>query len=242
MMFRKWLPLIIILSLIGGGVVLNLFHQPLLRIKTVSCKLETKPCPDTLNQKIQEFVGQSFFFAPIQPVIEAWQLELYQLQTFSKTWPQKIELNFTSEPDFYRLQLETNHYLITKTGLIKQKLDANQPPKANELPIVILTQPAAEVIKGQQVTPQFHQVFKLVLTQLEAHQLEIQTLKLIGSDLIKLQLNSKLRAIVEPTHSQTQLAKLALIIQELDLAQIDLAIKEIDLRFELPVLRTQLSL
>lgn len=231
------------LSLLGLRVW---WGRPLLSFNHINCQLQAQPCPQELAAQSQTLKNRSLFFTAIEQEVADWQLDLYQLESYQKTWPGQLKLQFVSEPSLYQLQLPDRLITLTTSGFIKDTAqDSGKDQEKTSLPVVVLAAESnrrlvEELEQQAQLSNELHQPLADLVNQLDQLNLQISRIN-YQTDLIKLYLDSDLVALAEPTNLQKQLQRLALIENDLNLDQIDLAIKEIDLRYELPVLRTQLS-
>lgn len=206
--------------------------QPVFKITHTQCRLDNQACPSDLETTIANLHGQSFFFSQLENEVQNQTTQFYQLQTVTKTWPNQVQAEFSLKTANYLLSTNSQErYVVAETGYAQ--LNANPP---DLLEIKNLFYPQA--VTDHQVEPELHQLATRLISASNTHQLKLQQVVIYQPDHTRLLINSHLQALVQESDLETQIAKLSVILTELDLNTIDLQIAEIDLRFELPVLRT----
>ena len=150
--------------------------------------------------------------------------EIYDIQSLTKSLTGTVELVLTDRPPVYRIQLGDQLKLVAASGGLRENNDQL------EVPVVI----DDHGLYDQTV----HQFLASLLTALGKNQ-PVHTIRLINQERIELEVSGFPTAIVELRQDPQQTAsRLTTVLAELRPASIDVALVELDLRFELPVLRT----
>ena len=228
---RKPLIFFIIILLICAALIKQL-SKPILKIEKIECRLENQSCPQELIDQLNSLKGESFLFTKLDYLASSSKLNFYQLKSFSKQWPNALKLEFVTNPSSYLLEIDNpdSVFLITENGL------AQAAPAENFLPVIkVISWPNS--ITDQQIDPDLHQLIFSLINLLSSQQIE-PNITIYHQNHIEISLKDNLFAIVGNDDINQQMAKLFIILEELDISNIDLEIKEIDLRFKFPVLRT----
>lgn len=234
-MKTKIIIFLAVLIAVGLGIGIQQLSPPWIPIKQVECSLDGQNCPQGLEQVVQSLVGTSFLFAPLEKYLQTPAAQLYQLNEMKKIWPAKVEVSFNLKNATYDLQLaDETQYVVADTGFAQQ---ITNHPSLTKITNRYWTKP----VMTQQVNPDLHQLAIRLKNNLEKNKISCRDIIIHHPDKIELVLKPDLRAMAEQNQLETQLTRLAIVLSELDLNAVDINIKEIDLRFKLPVLRTYQS-
>lgn len=205
-----------------------------LPVKQIECSVDTNPCPAQLQEETNKLLHTSFFFTNFEKKILENQNsgQVYILTSSTKTFPSTLHLTFQQEATQYVLVVsgEKNH--IGTTGIIL--------PTATEDPgSVIEWNTQGTVIENQKILPKYHQLFLEIAQTLEKTALKNYKIVWNSDQEIRLEIENEPLFIFDSESIQTQLQKVDTIIHARELDEIEEPILEIDMRFDLPVLRTQ---
>lgn len=201
-------------------------------IKQIECQLDDQDCPVELAQQLTPLHDKSFLFSPLERDIRDLNINLYQLDSIQKSWPSTVHLNFSHKPNSYQLKFKdsSQSILVTANGLTHTYAD-------QKLPLIEVSQQSVQALKNEIVDEELHQLNLNLVQFLASHQLSYQSIKINSFQEIEILLSDNLIALAQKDGLKTQISKLAIIIDKVDLKAIDLQINRIDLRFKFPVLK-----
>lgn len=201
-------------------------------IKQIECQLDDQDCPVELTQQLTPLHDKSFLFSPLERDIRDLNINLYQLDSIQKSWPNTVRLNFSHKPNSYQLKFKdsSQSILVTANGL-------THIYSGQKLPLIEVSQQSAQALKNEIVNEELHQLNLNLVQFLASHQLSYQSIKINSFQEIEILLSDNLIALTQKDGLKTQISKLAIIIDKVDLKAIDLQINRIDLRFKFPVLK-----
>lgn len=230
---RKVLAFFSVISFFIIIVVVTQFTFPIFKIKKIECQIDDQTCPTELTQQLESIQGKSFLFSPLETQILSLDLNLYQLESVSKSWPATIFLKFSHKPNSYiiRTSIEDPLLLVAENSLA-QPISTQQ-----NLPLIEVYD-WNDSIQDDRVTAQLHQLNLDLIQLLASQNISYSSIKIYGSQQIEISLLENLVALAQTDELESQIIKLAIILEELDLKTIDLQINQIDLRFKFPVLKT----
>lgn len=242
---KKWAFLIIfisvIISILSAFSAVNFFI-----VQEVQC-YRNQELAAHLCQQYDQFKGLSLFFTDFtnQPLIQQNLYDqennnFYQVVKIEKRLPHQLILYLDKDEVSYRLILPDNHYyLINQQSLVK-KNDPNIQVKSIQIDSSdqLIEENTAH---KKQVSSSQHLYFIKLLKNLK--KIQYRQIKYKSQSRIEVILDEHLIALFDQTTSiALSVRKLELILKHLDLKTIDQSIKEIDLRFNYPVLRTKESI
>lgn len=205
-----------------------------LRIRQVNCRLENQPpfSESQVCQQLQQLIGTRILFRDFYQDEQLAQLlfvtdtkEIYDIAELSKSLAGTVDLVLTDRPPVYRLERDGQLQLVTASGSFRENNDQ-----------LVVTQ----IINDQDIYDEaVHSFLAQLLTALGDNSQTVHTIRLISQERFELEINGFPTIIVELKQDPQQVAsRLTTVLTELDPAEVDLALQELDLRFELPVLRT----
>ena len=224
----KLLPLVLGLVLLSVG----LFFLP---IQRVSCRTNNGQTADQslVCDQLQQLVGTRLLmrdFFRDQQVAELLFVpstqESYDIQEISKSLSGEVSLVLAARPPLYRTLQAGEPVMITESGGVRQN---NSQVK---LPLVTDQRPATE----QQLVA--HDFLAGFLSSLPDSANLISEIIIIDDQRVEVSVNDFPTVLVELRQEPTQAARrLEIVLRQGDPESIDLALQELDLRFELPVFR-----
>jgi hypothetical protein len=226
---------IVLLGLIGlvaaaiAGVIFGL------SIREVSCLVEGRSPAEShqVCEQLQELKGSRLLFRDFYQDSQTAKLlfvpttkEAYDLERVNKSLAGVLELVLNDRPPLYRLEKEEQILMVTKAGGFRENNEQLEIPLVEDL---------ADIYQE----PTTHQFLASFLQNLGEERQQISKITLVNFQRIKVRVPGFPQILLELNQDPQQAAKrLAIILKRLDPQQLDLALQEIDLRFELPVLRT----
>ncbi|MBD3250562.1 MAG: hypothetical protein GF381_03280 [Candidatus Pacebacteria bacterium] len=225
------------------GLVLWLINTQLLVVENLECYLDGQLEP-VVCQQLSELKGQSFLFTNLDrsvlytKLLKNDQGQIFQVSTYSKKLPSSLIIELTKQQPVYQLiSQDGQSYWVNRQNYFGQ----NDP--SLKLPQVQLKSSMPEVIQDQQVEPEFNQQLIKLVDLLSEVDLNYQQLILDGSA-SKLILVDGLPLLFEFGQDELRLVgQIQATVKQRELIEQELAasLKEIDFRFDLPVVRTTSS-
>ncbi len=231
------MPRKVLLFLISATlfIIIALFTQlrpQFLTITKITCQLNNQTCPSELTHRLESLKNKSLLFSRLETDVLQLDLNLYQLESTSKLWPNTIVLNFSYKPNNYIIKTNQDALLVSENGLTQPiSIEKNLP--------LIEVYDWQHPIQKNFVDSSLHDLNLNLVQLLAAQEIPYQYLKIKNFQEIEIILRKNLMALVQKDQLETQIIKLAIILDELDLNEIDLHIKLIDLRFNFPLLKTE---
>lgn len=129
--------------------------------------------------------------------------------------------------DFSSLEKETGYSVVSFSKQIPGKIDLE-------------IKPAAFALETKQLVQIDDNAVDAVAASLSNAQIEYQAIEKVESaQVLVVQLANDRQAILRLTHLEVDTEKLLLVLSNIDFNQVDVAIREVDVRYRLPVLRTE---
>ncbi len=203
------------------------------RITKIECYLEGSNCPDELLQDLKQLDGTSFFFANIEKKYSENQTidSIYILESTKKKFLSTLVLNFKQEKIEYELIIDNTSYYLGNSGKIIPKKDQN-------IKTIIQWAMEEQILENSLVNPNVHTKALEIAHTIEQLKIEKATLYWNSNSEIILEIPDKPKFIFDSETIQTQIKKVDTIVHAKELEEIEAPILEIDMRFDLPVLRT----
>ena len=203
----------------------------ILKIKEVRCQMEEQTCPPELIQKLASIKEKSFLFSPLETHILSLDLNLHQLESISKSWPDTVTLKFSHKPNSYIIKTPQETLLIAENGLA-QPISTEQ-----NLPLIEVSD-WPNLIQKNQLESSLHQLNLDLIRFLAAQDITYQKITIQNRQQIEILLQENLIALAQANQLEEQIIKLTIVLSEIDLNAIDLQINKIDLRYKFPLLKT----
>jgi hypothetical protein len=229
---RKILAFLITIALFILIVVTTQFTPQLLAIKKIECQLDDQPCPLELTQKLEPIKKESFLFSRLETQILSLELNLYQLESISKDWPTTVALKFSHKPNSYIIKTNQQDALLVSENGLTQPISIEQ-----NLPFIEVYD-WENSIQENLIEEELHHLSLNLVQLLATQKISYKSIKIRNQQEIEILLLENLVALAQKEELESQIIKLAIILNELDLNAIDLQINLIDLRFNFPLLKT----
>lgn len=236
--------LVLILLVVVPGVIL------FLPIKKIECKLASgQTCPDKLMEKLVDLQNNPLVITDLHQELPKLDLPAgYTLDRSSKKLPGQVKLVFLEETPAYKINCEDCESEIT-VGTHQHLLSPNLSEKNNDIPLFFLKANTDTIITNNQINDLYFRPLSDLTQSLYKLNLVFQNGEWISANEIRIDLNNYPEAIFSSDQIAKQVAMLELIIKEnaFDQAKsqnasgsaIATEISEIDLRYNMPVLRTR---
>lgn len=225
-----------IVAVVGLGIVIGViyFIGTFFRVKTVKCTLDNEVCPEALQSSLNVLQNQSLFFVDLQKAATKNGIPVpATLTKLKKQLPHTVSVEFSSETLLYQLQTDQGMVAISSSGTVFHDI-AERPPITIEV-----KPPLNQLITADgHLLPDMHQGLVAVVENLGKYQLPISHITWVDKDSILLIMNEgQLTGIIDSKSPNTELEKLQTILQSDQYQKVASTVKEIDVRFKLPVLR-----
>lgn len=227
-----------VLSLLGlliGIVILGFCFK----VKNISCVIDqTEQNNLKVCQQLQSLVGSRLLFRDLlidKSVLAATVInetgEVFSIDKVATALDGKIIFYLSQTKPLYRFSLDGNSRIFTTDG----------KNRADDSTIAIPT-----IVDDQSLMKndfnRYHDFIANFLMTLTVNQSPIKQIVILAANKIKLVVTDYPTFVLDSAQDpKVQAKKFAVIYQQLKPKEIDLAIQEIDLRFELPVLKTNES-
>lgn len=222
-------------KLISILFIITILFILLNRTKVVECQIEKTTCPDDLIENLNTLKGSSFFFTNISQKLEDNKTNdsIYILESISKKFPGTIKLSFKQEEIKYSLLINDQIFYIGKSGAtIPTKLDNTQT-------VSFTWKNEKDIVKDNNVEDSYHKKFLNIAESLSKNTKENIIIIWVSDSEIILEIPDEPIYIFDKQTIETQVKKVDTIINAKELEEIEEPILEIDMRFDLPVLRTR---
>jgi hypothetical protein len=224
--------------LIGAGLLLSgaaSLIGIIFQVKETSCLLDSKSCPPELSAYTQNLVGQSMFGVDYAAVLSQFEYPLpLKLTKTEKYLPNRAVLQFETQALAYKLKSGDQVLTVSEVGQVFS--DPNL-----QAPLTIALTPALETILVDQthLKPELHSCLQELSSAFAKAKIPPGELSWLDKDTITLIMNGEQQTVfLDCEKPSQQLHNLTLILAAPEFQEKSETIKEIDLRFELPVLRT----
>ena len=205
--------------------IILLILGSLLKINVIHCQISNMNCNPELYSKLEVLRGKSLFFVNLDKELSSNGLELKTLflKEYQKKFPNTIILNFNEEKALYQLEVEGNRSIISELG---NTLQSNQ--KNEQLP---------QVVWNNDDTPDHLKIIKII-NSAKNNNLKVDKIIWENNKEIIIKINSSPKIIIDTETLNSKIDMLGILLTSREIKDYEETIKEIDLRFNLPVLRT----
>ncbi len=223
---------LLVIVVIGAIFWLQQFFQ----VSQVACVLDGRSCPENLTTYTTNFHGLPIFGYDYTTVLETTPFPLPILLTqVKKELPNKLHLEFSMQPLAYQLTTPERKLTISEAGRVFEESNLAAPIEVAVIP------PLEQILASEtQVQTNVHDCIKNLAKALTVHNLLQSKVSWVDKDTITLIMNGEQQtAILDCTNPAVAVRKLAVIVSSPEYQEKKATIKEIDVRFDLPVLRIQ---
>lgn len=205
-------------------IVFTIFLGSLFKINTINCTISQKNCSPEIYKKLEIFKGKSIFFVDFDKELSAdnSNFETILLENYKKYFPGTVNLNFSEEKVLYELNLGNEHYFISEFGNI---LGNNQG--INNLTKVNLAN-----------NQEKHSKIAEIINISNKNKFQVESIDWNNDEEIIIKILDNPKLIFDIQSINTKINSIGLLLNSREIKEYKEPIKEIDLRFDLPVLRT----
>lgn len=167
-----------------------------------------------------------------QVVYDQANNKIYQIIDYKKELPDKLIVFLSERQLAYRIKIENQaDYLVNVEGRVKENDPQFQLPEAS-----ISVNWQDEILVDDQINPQLHHFTYSLLEALK--KIEYVKVNFETNEEIKIFLKGSRVAILDyDADPKLAIIKLEMVLNEVDFESFETEVKEIDLRFKMPVLR-----
>jgi len=213
----------------------------ILPVKKIECKLSSSlECPETLVTALDSLQNQPLIITDFSNLIANLDLPPgYTLSNVSKSIPDTLKLIFLEEKALFKitcldcegeLAIGTHRHLLSNSAG-----DENN----TELSTFFISSNSQKIIENNQIKPEYFEPAKNLAESLYKLGFVFQNGEWVSQSEIRINLNNYPVAIFSHDQISKQIAALELILKGDALSQASAEITEIDLRYNMPVLRTR---
>jgi hypothetical protein len=205
------------------------------KVNSIECLLENNPCPESLVQIANSLKNSSFFFGDFEKTLRNNQNSqtIYILENLQKIFPNTLKLNFKQEQVKYAIIIEAEKQYVGESGLVL----LNQ--QNQNAPLIIEWKNNQSILENNILDKEYHAIFLSASKSLEKLSVKNPQITWKSDEEIILKIDSLPPLIFDKQSIQTQIKKVDTIINARELDEIEAPIIEIDMRLDLPVLRTR---
>ncbi|MBU0974693.1 hypothetical protein KKD03_03260 [Patescibacteria group bacterium] len=198
----------------------------LFKINVINCQVSRINCKPELYQKLEVLKGKSLFFVNLDRELSKNDIctETILLQNFQKQFPGTILLEFSEEKVVYQLNFEESKLYISEFGNI---LPSSQ--NVNDLP---------EVSWNSKLSSESHAEILKILNSVNDSNLIIEKITRLSDKEIVIYIKDNPKIIIDEEVIDSKVGILVTLLNSREIKEYEEPIEEIDLRYNLPVLRT----
>jgi hypothetical protein len=223
-----------IILMIGLAAITLIFEW---RATQIRCQVaDGQPCPADIEAEFsRQLTGKPLLFFPYRHSISRLEplSQPFLVSGVSKTLAGAVTIDIVMEDPAYVVAFPDKAVVATRTGLLFQRPD--QPP---ELVTVRIDDP--ELAQSAQMPLPIHTAILTILEAAEDFQLPVVQITWLDNSTIRLSMKEQaVEAVIDAQSPRKQLFALKLLLESPVPESVAEPIDEIDLRFTMPVLRTQ---
>lgn len=205
------------------------------KISVVICQFKQDPCPDEIVKQLN-FQNKSIFFTDIeQSVQKIIFIKPIKLVEIKRYLPGKLSLSFTSVEYLYQLKFGNSYFSVDNDGNLYPA-----ESQANLIMIEIEEQKFDQLVENSRLKPNYHGQLTRGLDQLAKAQMKIKQF-FLTNDILVIKLENYPQLLLTLDNFSQEIENFLLINQQIDVNQYQPSIMEIDLRFDLPILKERSS-
>ena len=198
----------------------------------VECYIEQNNCPKDISEKITTLQYSSFFFTNFSHQLSTSHLRdsIYLLESVSKKFPATIIVTLKHEPVMYSIETADTTYFIGESGVVL-------PQQTTQEILSLKWKNDQPIVTDNVVNSEYHSIFLSVVASLEKLANKNPSISWISDTEILVEIPEEPPFIFDRETIETHIKKVGTIVNARELDEITQPILEIDMRFNLPVLR-----
>ena len=208
-------------------------------VQKIDCVLtDRSECPDELTAQLEVLKNSPMFFTDYNQILSqnSTVSQPYSLKKISKRLPSTLIATFTSEQPLVLLHQPDSYHVISATG----KAFPQTEETATSLSHLLLVETDQSLISDNSVTSEFLTTMIEILRSTDEYRLPIEKITWVDKSTIRLSMKERSeQAIIDSESPAIELQRLFLILQSKEYQNLSESKQELDLRFTMPVLRTE---
>lgn len=203
------------------------------KTSTIICTIGEESCPQEFAENISRVLTKkSFFFTDLTLVFQTEPLnsQVYQLETVEKKLPSTLILTFSQENALYVVN-QNGVYFISQSG----KILPNKQPSEQLLSITFSDE--NNLVANSTLDENYHLLFSTIAQKISKHNFLPAQVEWKSDQEIALFLPNMPKILLDIPAIQTKLDILDTIVYAREIEDRKDTVLEIDMRFNLPVLR-----
>jgi cell division septal protein FtsQ len=237
--FKKWRLVGIAVTVLVLAGVSGIFLQKWVVIRVITCSTAAGSCPDSLNLTLTTLMNQPLLFKDtteqVREVIRANQ-QPYQLVSLKKRFPGTLAIVVVEDQLQYQLKLPTGEVFgVSHQGWLKPLPES----QAQLLTFEMMPDSLNLDLSARQLPVTVHDELNQYRALLAQNGVEVHAVILIDRVTSVLKLSGDRQAVIARQDKAENIARLAQILKASPELPTGQTVQEIDVRFKLPVLRTQ---
>lgn len=231
---KVWL-LHILTSFIAVSIFLLAHFGGIFNVREIDCTVEENPCPEEISNQLSSLRSKSYFFTNFADETHTLLGNgTYSVLEARQVHPWKIEIKLT--------QIGTQYQLVGENGEKNIVLpNGKTEPGENMSLAQISTQDPKAYITNSYVHEDLHKALSILVQELQTTAIKWKSITVESPQKILIELETNQRVIIDTTLTSGQISLIPQIVAHSAVQELTPGIKEIDLRFNLPVLRTEVS-
>lgn len=208
----------------------------LFRIKQIECQLEQQPCPSEIASQFEQLYGNAIYFFDGSQIDSALQTTpTFYVARYQFKLPHTLHVSLRQQALAYTLTTMTKEksLAVTTDGRITTTV-----PSTSQIVVEVPDAEWSKLSEETTVDVGLHTTLTTALRELTELNLPIYQLVLIDTQTLALYLPEKPTIILDATQISSSVARLKLVLAELEVNPMPTQVQEIDVRYKLPVLRT----
>jgi|GEM_PF-3216926 len=205
-------------------------------IQKIVCKVAQDACPVDLTNEWQKQTNKSIFFTDFTKLNQQLLQHHpnFTLVSLQKTLPNQISLQYQTIDTAYGIQTDSQPILlVNQSGLVTNST------AQTDLPVVLFPNEQYTALPpGTTVDPVLHLQILQMLDMIKTEGIPSKTLRLVDNDQMEIELDDSKKVELRRNDIAGELVKLEYVLKTVNFSSFKEPIKEIDLRFQHPVLRT----
>lgn len=206
-----------------------------LRIQTIQCSINDRSCSSEIDTALLPIKGESIFFfdeSQLSSLLSSYPT--YQIKSYSFQLPSTLKLELAPQRVMYYLtsNSQTQNLGVTDQGLLTSSL-----PDESVTQVIIPDNHWVDLKTGQNLDAELHRGLTLILSELEVASISVPIILWQDTQTVVLDKPEIPLVLIDPQQAGTNIARLKLLLTEIQKEPLSNQVQEIDVRYKLPVLR-----
>jgi hypothetical protein len=210
--------------------------QNFFSVRQIECVFNTNSaCPPELRASLETLRGTALFFTDTQNT-STFSIDAtgHTLEKIEKVLPSTLVLYFLPSEVLYQVRIDESYYSTNTEGFLQVSSENGAIPTVVFFNRDLLLSPT-------QLKPEVHQVLKLLVAEAQKNSISVSTIEWRSEQELVLLCDQTIAVSIDTTDIPKKMAQLEQILHSAELEEItqqNATSPTLDLRFNLPVLRT----